>query len=150
MRCPEKGWQPRGGPGLGPWPQGDSGQQGFLSSVLSSEGIRSSRGCPPSRVLPEVRGDVSGHPSAGGALEVLGPTSICCPPPGGGPRLCRSSRPARQGMEPGRAVPAEMKLRKPSQRAGIPAPFLAHSVGRRLGPRPPAHPLGGRAPSSPP
>ncbi|CAN8199532.1 unnamed protein product [Coccothraustes coccothraustes] len=40
-----------------------------------------------------------------------------------------SSRPARQGMEPGRSVPAELKLRKPSQRARIPAPFLAHSDG---------------------
>ncbi|RMC02312.1 hypothetical protein DUI87_21480 [Hirundo rustica rustica] len=32
-------------------------------------------------------------------------------------------------MEPGRSVPAELKLRKPSQRARIPAPFLAHSGG---------------------
>ncbi|TRZ23445.1 hypothetical protein HGM15179_003600 [Zosterops borbonicus] len=32
-------------------------------------------------------------------------------------------------MEPGRSVPAELKLRKPSQRARIPAPFLAHSDG---------------------
>ncbi|XP_048170603.1 espin-like protein [Corvus hawaiiensis] len=40
-----------------------------------------------------------------------------------------SSRPARQGMEPGRSVPAELKLRKPSQRARIPAPFLAHPDG---------------------
>lgn len=28
MGCPEKGWRPWGGPGLGPWLQGDSG--GFL------------------------------------------------------------------------------------------------------------------------
>ncbi|XP_016155918.1 PREDICTED: espin-like protein [Ficedula albicollis] len=32
-------------------------------------------------------------------------------------------------MEPGRSVPAELKLRKPSQRARIPAPFLAHADG---------------------
>ncbi|XP_036244285.1 espin-like protein [Molothrus ater] len=65
----------------------------------------------------------------GGALEVSGPTSRCCPPSGGGPRLCPQQPPARQGMEPGRSVPAELKLRKPSQRARIPAPFLAHSDG---------------------
>ncbi|XP_068277107.1 espin-like protein [Nyctibius grandis] len=32
-------------------------------------------------------------------------------------------------MEPGRSVPAELKLRKPSQRARIPAPFFAHPGG---------------------
>ncbi|XP_054138965.1 espin-like protein [Melozone crissalis] len=37
--------------------------------------------------------------------------------------------PGPAGMEPGRSVPAELKLRKPSQRARIPAPFLAHSDG---------------------
>ncbi|XP_033372635.1 espin-like protein [Parus major] len=45
------------------------------------------------------------------------------------PASAPSSRPARQGMEPGRSVPAELKLRKPSQRARIPAPFLAHPDG---------------------
>ncbi|XP_052659120.1 espin-like protein [Harpia harpyja] len=32
-------------------------------------------------------------------------------------------------MEPGRSVPAEQKLRKPSQRARIPAPFFTHPDG---------------------
>ncbi|XP_069647732.1 espin-like protein [Haliaeetus albicilla] len=39
------------------------------------------------------------------------------------------SRPARRGMELGRSVPAEQKLRKPSQRARIPAPFFTHPDG---------------------
>lgn len=60
------------------------------------------------------------------------------------------SPPARRGMEPGRSVPVEQKLRKPSQRARIPAPFFTHLVGRWLGPRPPARPLGCRPPSEPP
>ncbi|XP_074449129.1 espin-like protein [Larus michahellis] len=57
------------------------------------------------------------------------PEEACAFPPG--------SRPARRGMEPGRSVPAELKLRKPSQRARIPAPFFAHPAGADLpGPDP--------------
>lgn len=52
-------------------------------------------------------------------------------------------------MEPGRSVPAELKLRTPSQRAWTPAPPFAHPVGRRLRPRPPARPLGWRSPLTP-
>ncbi|XP_064522977.1 espin-like protein isoform X1 [Pseudopipra pipra] len=40
------------------------------------------------------------------------------------PRSCSARR-----MDPSRSVPAELKFRKPSQRARIPAPFLAHPDG---------------------
>ncbi|KQK79542.1 espin-like 1 [Amazona aestiva] len=39
-------------------------------------------------------------------------------------------------MEPGRSVPAELKLRKPSQRARIPAPFFDHPMCIRDRPDP--------------
>ncbi|XP_075273964.1 espin-like protein [Opisthocomus hoazin] len=57
---------------------------------------------------------------AGGCLLSLWPDQeeACASPPG--------SCPPRRGMEPGRSVPEELKLRKPSQRARIPAPFFAH------------------------
>ncbi|XP_059678808.1 espin-like protein [Gavia stellata] len=44
-------------------------------------------------------------------------------------------------MEPSGSVPAELKRRKPPQRARIPAPFFAHSVGRLHRPQPPARPF---------
>ncbi|KAM9542938.1 espin-like protein isoform 1-T1 [Guaruba guarouba] len=40
-------------------------------------------------------------------------------------------------MEPGRSVPAELKLRKPSQRARIPAPFFTHPHGAAEPAKPP-------------
>lgn len=105
----------------------------------------------PGRVPHNDRDDVpsilTGHPAPGhpwggsSPLPVLLQVEACASPLG--------SDPARQGMEPGRPVPAELKLRKPSQRARIQAPFFAHLVGRWLRPRPPARPLDRRPPETP-
>ncbi|XP_074690589.1 espin-like protein [Strix aluco] len=65
--------------------------------------------------------------------SVLGCGASRCSQEGeGAEEACASrpgSHPARRGMKPGRAVPAEPKLRKPSQRARIPASFFAYPDG---------------------
>ncbi|XP_072789636.1 espin-like protein [Taeniopygia guttata] len=78
-------------------------------------------------------------PQLGGPWRFLGPPPLAALPQEEARASAPSSRPARQGMEPGRSVPVELKLRKPSQRARIPAPFLAHPDGA-LGPAGPPRP----------
>lgn len=139
-----------GRPRLGPWREGDSGSR---DSSAPSHSLKESD--PPVAV---PRGGFSPRsglmcrvtPPLGGPWRCWGPPPLAALPQEEARASAPSSRPARQGMEPGRSVPAELKLRKPSQRARIPAPFLAHSVGRWLGPRPPVPPFAGRSPSSPP
>ncbi|XP_054692064.1 espin-like protein isoform X1 [Grus americana] len=71
----------------------------------------------------------SPHPfTRGGALGLFeGPSPPRLPSSRRRPApLSPGSHPAQRGMEPGRSVPAELKLRQRSQRARIPAPFFAH------------------------
>lgn len=129
--------------------RGSAAPSRFLTETLSS-------GSFPGKVSLKNWGDVlgilTGYPlpcPSWGALGVLGGRHLPLPAlllqeeafasPSG-------SHPARLGMEPGGSVSAELKLRKPSQRARIPAPFFAHPVGRWLRPRPPAYPPRAAAP----
>ncbi|XP_071422951.1 espin-like protein [Pithys albifrons albifrons] len=83
-----------------------------------------------SEVLVQLPAQVRhGRAATGTGAIATAPPSCPAAAGGGDPRLCPQSRPARRGMEPSRSVTAELKFRKPSQRAGIPAPFLAHPDG---------------------
>ncbi|XP_057886777.1 espin-like protein [Melospiza georgiana] len=87
--------------------------QGPIGGIRVLQAQESRAGLAPRRPRRRL------HPFVG----TTGPGSLeqpAQPPAAGG---------GRAGMEPGRSVPAELKLRKPSQRARIPAPFLAHSDG---------------------
>ncbi|XP_063264644.1 kelch-like protein 30 isoform X1 [Prinia subflava] len=103
-------------------PQGTVGLQPHRLRVLPEHGTA---GPEPAPSAAASAAPCSSRGSPGG----VGATSPCCPPQEEARASAPSSRPARQGMEPGRSVPAELKLRKPSQRARIPAPFLAHPDG---------------------
>ena len=144
MAHPEKGWgrwgRPRAWPsaaGASRWPSGGEGAAG-APQIRPVFGRKRPPGGLFQGGFPAGTGRCAGHPP-GAALtrprvgDRGGPSPLACSPPEGGLRLS----------------PRQPKLRKPSQRAGIPAPCVAHPVGRWLRPRPPARPLGCRPPPPP-